>query len=335
MVKIAKVVFALGVVAGAVGLAFLRPSPAAENQSGAVLQNLPEISLPQHPMSIEVLRNRAYEGGDFIIEKTLSKGTNYHQFIASYFSDGLKVYGLLTVPTSVKPKNGFPAIIFVHGYIPPKEYSTTKNYATYQAVLARNGFVTFKPDLRGHGDSEGEPESAHFSEGYVVDTLEAIAYLKKYNAVDPSRIGYWGHSNGGEIGLRSLVISKDIKAASLWAGVVGSFPDMLETYNAKIPFLKNTTDTLVIENGLPSTNPDFWNTIDPYTYLSSISSTIELQHATGDASVPVELSRRLNEALEKAGKPVTYYEYAGDNHNMSKNFSTAWQRTVAFFKKNL
>lgn len=190
--------------------------------------------------------------------------------------------------------------------------------------------------MRGHAQSEGEPVTAHFSEKYVVDTLYAISYVKQQPDVDPSRIGYWGHSNGGEIGLRSLVVSKDIKAASLWAGVVGSFQDMLETYNAKIPFLQNIQEEpLVKENGLPSANTAFWNKLDPYTYLDSITAPVQLQHGTADASVPVELSRRLKEELEKQGKAVESYEYQGDNHNISKNLGKAWQRTIDFFKKNL
>jgi len=117
-----------------------------------------------HPMSIESLRSGKYPGGDFTIEETLAPGTNYKQYIASYFSEGLKIYGLLTVPDVPRPANGFPAVIFIHGYISPKQYSTTDNYPTYQATLARGGFVTFKPDLRGHGNSEGEAVGAHFSE---------------------------------------------------------------------------------------------------------------------------------------------------------------------------
>src|SRR3989339_451043 len=209
--------------------------------------------LVNHPMAIENLRAREYLGGDFLIEEKLTNGTNYQQYIVSYQSEGLKIYGLLTIPLGNQPENGWPAIIFVHGYIPPAQYSTTGNYPTYQARLARSGFVTFKPDLRGHGKSEGEPVSAHYSEKYVVDTMYAIAYLKNHPTVNPEQIGYWGHSNGGEIGLRTVLISSDIKAASLWAGVVGSYQDMLETYNQKIPFLRNATSSdLVMEYGLPS-----------------------------------------------------------------------------------
>ncbi len=165
-----------------------------------------------NPMAIEALREREFRGGDFQIEEELPNGSNYRQYVASYQSEGLKIYGLLTVPFGQKPEGGWPAIVFVHGYIPPKQYSTTGNYPTYQATLARAGFVTFKPDLRGHGNSEGEAVGAHFSEKYLVDTLHATAYLKKYSEVNPERIGYWGHSNGGEIGLRMAVISPDIKA---------------------------------------------------------------------------------------------------------------------------
>jgi len=287
------------------------------------------------PLSIESLRQRKYPGSDFVIKETLPNGTNYEQFIASYQSEGLKIYGLLTTPLDPKPSDGFPAIVFIHGYIPPQEYSTTGDYPTYQARLARNGFVTFKPDLRGHGQSEGDPVSAHYSEKYVVDTMHAISYLKNHPDVNTEKIGYWGHSNGGEIGLRIVTISKDIKAASFWAGVVGSYKDMLETYNDQISFLKNEDNPLIQEHGLPSENPQFWKKIDPYYFLNYISAPIQLQHGTSDSSVPIELSLSLKKSLEEAGKDVQYFEYPGDNHNISNNVNLAWQRTITFFEQNL
>lgn len=289
-----------------------------------------------HPMSIEALRQREYAGGVFVIEETLPNGTNYRQFIASYKSEGLKMYGLLTVPLAPKPENGYPAVVFVHGHIPPKQYSTTGSYPGYQAALARGGFVTFKPDLRGHGRSEGEARGAHFSPDYTIDTLHAIAYLENYKDVDPSRLGYWGHSNGGEIGLRVSVINSDIRAYSLWSGVVGTFQDELETYNDKIPFLQKLDDNeLIRDYGLPSRNPDFWKKIDPYSYLENVSAPIQLQHATGDKTVPVELSRHLRDELEKIRKKVSYIEYIGDDHNIGANSTLAWQRTIDFFWENL
>jgi dipeptidyl aminopeptidase/acylaminoacyl peptidase len=293
------------------------------------------INKAPHPMSIEALRANNYPGGDFIIKTELTNGYNYKRYIASYYSEGLEINGLLTVPLVEKPEKGFPAVIFVHGYIPPKEYSTISSYPTYQASLARAGFVTYKPDLRGHDDSEGKVVSTHFSEKYVVDTMNAIEYLKEYEAVNENKLVYWGHSNGGEIGLRVVLLSDDIKAASFWAGVVGSYKDMLETYNDKILFLKDANHQLIKKNGLPSENPEFWNKLEPYNYLADISAPIEIQHATGDESVPIELSLSLKEALEGNNKVVEYHEYQGDNHNIGQNSNIAWQRTIEFFNKYL
>jgi dipeptidyl aminopeptidase/acylaminoacyl peptidase len=313
----------------------------AEGGGDLKLESEGEKKEEVHPMAIERLRALEYPGDDFVIEETLANGSNYKQYVASYQSEGLKINGLLTVPLAERPEGGFPAVIFIHGYIPPKQYSTTESYPTYQATLAKAGFVTFKPDLRGHDNSEGEPVNAHFSEKYVIDTLNAIAYLKNYEEINPERIGYWGHSNGGENGLRIAVISDEINAAVLWAGVVGSFEDMLETYNQKIGFLDLTKEdnedakAIVDKYGLPSENREFWNKIDPHTYLGDISIPIQLHHGTNDESVPIELSLSLKEELEKAGKEVEYFEYPGDDHNIGANSAQAWQRSIEFFKENL
>ena len=308
----------------------------SEEPIAEVPANSSAAGIEPHPMAIRSLRDGDYPGGRFAVEEILADGSGYSRSIVSYLSEGLRIRGLLTVPLSAEPDGGYPAVLFIHGYIPPDQYSTTGNYASYQARLARSGFVTFKPDLRGHGDSEGTPVSAHYSEKYVVDTLFALSYLKNHESVNPGRIGYWGHSNGGEIGLRVLVSSPDVRAASLWAGVVGSYEDMFETYNDQIRFLRNAEDSeLVRLHGLPSTNREFWSAVDPYYHLDSIRAPVQLLHGTGDASVPVVLSRRLREDLAKAGKAVDYHEYDGDDHNLSANVDAAFERTIAFYREHL
>lgn len=172
-----------------------------------------------HPLAIEAMRARDYPGSDITIEQRLEAGSNYQRYIASYQSDGLKIYALMTVPDGDKPATGWPAVVFNHGYIQPSQYRTTERYVAYQDALARAGYITFKSDYRGNGDSEGTP-SGHFGPGYTVDVLNAVASLKKYPDADANRIGMWGHSLGGELTLRAMVVSKDIKAGVIWAGTV-------------------------------------------------------------------------------------------------------------------
>src|SRR3989338_3111425 len=72
-----------------------------------------------YPLSIESLRACRYPGSDIVIEEKLEPGSNYDRYIASYRSEGLKIYALLTVPIGTNPPAGWPVIIFNHGYISP------------------------------------------------------------------------------------------------------------------------------------------------------------------------------------------------------------------------
>src|SRR3990167_9420105 len=153
-----------------------------ENNLGGLQEDL-------RPLSIEYMRQQFYPGSEITIEQTLPSGSNYNQYIASYKSDGLKIYALLTVPKEPKPKNGWPVIIFNHGFIPPDQYRTTERYVAYVDAFARAGYIVFKSDYRGHGNSEGKAEGGYGSNAYTIDILNAVSSTKKYKDADPERIG--------------------------------------------------------------------------------------------------------------------------------------------------
>lgn len=313
-----------------------------------------EMETEPYTLSIESLRLGDYPGSDLVIEQTLTPGNNYQRYIVSYKSEGLKIYALLTVPDGDPsassgqgaPAGGFPAIVFNHGYIPPAEYQTTERYVAYTDAFSRNGYVLLRPDYRGHGNSEGNPSGAYGSNGYTIDVLNALSSLKKYPSVNPEKIGFWGHSMGGFITLRSMVVRNDIKAGVIWGGVVGSYEDLFERWRRRgIPSnaptnVPNTREggwgqTLTAQFGSPTDNPEFWKSLSANSYLKDISGPIQLHHGTLDASVPIEFSRILEKQLKEAGKTVELYEYQGDDHNIASNFNIAAQRSVEFFDKYL
>ncbi|MBK8797420.1 MAG: alpha/beta fold hydrolase [Anaerolineales bacterium] len=155
----------------------------------------------------------------------MGDGANYAQYIASYISEGNKIYGLLTIPFGDASEKGFKAIVFNHGYIPPDQYRTTERYEAYVDALARSGFVVFKIDLRGFGNSEGEPTGTYFSPDYTIDAIAALKSLQTLAYVDPEGIGMWGHSMAGNLVLRAMLIEPAIKAGVIWAGAVYSYDD--------------------------------------------------------------------------------------------------------------
>ena len=110
---------------------------------------------------IAAMRQREYPGSDIILEKELDPGANYSRYYASYLSEGLKIYALLTIPNGEPPAAGWPVIIFNHGYIPPSQYRTTGRYVAYVDRLAQAGYIVLRSDYRGHDQSEGAAQGAY------------------------------------------------------------------------------------------------------------------------------------------------------------------------------
>lgn len=296
-----------------------------------------------NPMSIDALRAGSYPGSDITIVKEFERGANYRRYYAYYLSQGLKIYGLLTIPDVEMPAGGWPAIIFNHGYIPPNIYRTTERYVAYVDRLARSGYIVYKIDYRGNDQSEGVATGAYGDPGYTIDVLNAVASMKQFPQANPNKIGMWGHSMGGFLTLRAMVISKDIKAGVIWAGVVGSYPDLIYNWRRTGSGVTPSPSSQgvgwraqwISQYGTPIENPTFWNSISANLYLTDLSGPIQLHHGTADEDVPLAFSQTLYSEIRAAGKYAELYTYPNDNHNISGSFNLAMSRTIQFFDSYL
>lgn len=305
--------------------------------SGWVLAQSPTTpNLEQ--IKIETLKQRSYPGSEVRLEQTLAAGSNYRRYIASYRSDGLKIYALLTVPTTRKPAAGWPVVVFNHGYIPPKEYRTTVRYEAYVDAFARAGYVVFKPDYRGHGNSQGEATGAYWHPGYTADVLNAVGSIKRYKDANPQRVGLWGHSMGGYLTLRAMVLDKSIRAGVIWAGVVAPQSDLLEKWRrpSNLPSqYSQRRQRIYAQYGNAAQNPALWNAISANSYLARGMAPLQIHHGTADTVVPLAFSQTLSSQLKAAKQVHEFYTYAGADHNIRQSFSTAMRRSVAFFDRYL
>lgn len=292
-------------------------------------------------LTIPYLRSREYKSQ--LNEQNLYQDNGgFNTYLTSYDSDGVNINALLTVPKGERPAGGFPAIVFVHGYIAPSIYRTTEKYTDYVNYLTRNGFVVLKIDLRGHGNSEGTPSGSYYSNGYVVDTLNAYSALQNSEIVNKEKIYLWGHSMAGNITFRSFVVNKNIPKVVVWAGAGYTYEDLLTyrindtSYRPPTQNNQQTSERQKLMDAYGSFNSDseFWKQVPGTNYLEGVNGAIQIHHAIDDSVVSIEYTRNLMKILDNTDIPHNFYEYATGGHNIEgSSFVTAMQRTVEFLKK--
>ncbi len=297
-------------------------------------------------LTVEYLRDLKITGSPITFEQQLPGTFYYERHIVSYLSEGSKLYGLLTIPFTEVPTGGFKAIVFNHGYIPPATYRTSERYNAYVDYLAKSGFVVFKIDLRGHGESEGEPHGTYFSPGYTIDAIAALKSLQTLDFIDPEGIGMWGHSMAGNLTLRAMLIEPEIKAGVIWAGAVYSYDDFAEygiddnTYRP--PATPQATEQprrsqqIFDAYGRPDSGHPYWLAVSLTENIGFLESPLQIHHAVDDTVVRIDYSYGLVAALQEMDMEYEFYIYESGGHNLiSPSFGLAMVRTVQFYKDNL
>lgn len=289
-----------------------------------------EMTEPPHPLSIEGLRERVFPKLRIELKNAIEADEGLEAWEFTYDSDGNAIYSLLERPAGVAPPpKGWPVIIVAHGDIPPEIFTTSKNYRSITRYYAKGGFLVLKPDYRGHGRSEGISEGPTATTDYSIDIMNLISQIDSVPNADADNVFLFGHSTGGEITLRILTISDAIKGATLWAPVTEKYPENMLYYvrqdsTEKANKLQSAINALF--------TPDEYNLLSPGNYLDSIDIPILVHHGIRDEDVPFEWSISFREALNEAGVDYTFYEYPGEDHNISGSYYSVMDRDMEFFR---
>lgn len=124
-----------------------------------------------------------------------------------------------------RPRKGskLPAVLFIQGvgcYSVDMPLDTTSAEVQILNNLTRNGFLTFRVDKPGIGDSQGGPCSSVDFELEADVYRQALLQLRKRDDVDPDKIFIIGHSMGGVF---APIIARDAPVRGIIAyGTIGS-----------------------------------------------------------------------------------------------------------------
>lgn len=315
----------------------------------AVSGNADEGSL----LAIAGLRTEDIQAS-FTVERQLPAAEHLERTLLSFHVDGLKQYALMVKPQGQPPRQGFPILIMNHGHVPaPADYARMENgttrrpgsyYRGLPVAYAEAGFLVIAPDFRGHNVSEGARYASGFlaSAWYTRDVLAVVAATETLEIADISRIYMWGHSMGGEVSLRALLSRKNIKAASLWSTVYGSYDRQAYYYS----MVGDGDDTDSLDDGaeamdryqaeLVGYGEDFLAAAtNPAFHTRLLQAPLIIHHARSDRGAPFLWSVDLVADLRAHGKPYRFFRYPGSDHLFKgRQRQLAVDRDVAYFNSH-
>jgi uncharacterized protein len=111
-------------------------------------------------------------------------------------ADDVTLCGTLTLPRSSGP---FPVVILLQGSGPwDRDYSCDghKFFLVWADHLTREEIAVFRYDKRSAGKSTGVYNTSTL-ENFAKDALAGVEYLKSRSEINPAKIAFVGHSEGG------------------------------------------------------------------------------------------------------------------------------------------
>lgn len=357
---ITTIISALMLVLG-VGLGYYYAQPSAGPLLSPFVESGAEDTYTDYSLySIKELKEYEYQKSDIHIDEVISAEPEFTQYSFYYTTRDRRMSGTLNVP-----KGAIQGIVLMmRGYVPDNLYSPgvgTRNAAAY---YARSGLITVAPDFFGYGSSDPEPEDtwiARFEKPIAVIELYRSLQTSDFSTVSegsilktttqPLPIGFWGHSNGGQIALSVLEVLSEPIPTSLWAPVTAPFPYSVLHFSDEAEDEGRSMRLWVNQLEKHHDLRDFSVTAQ----LQYLSGPFILHHGTADEAAPkvwsdefiqkVDSENARREELKDSptspeelplGNEIEYryYEYPGADHNLQPNWDKVVERDVVFFKES-
>ncbi|MGN6365712.1 alpha/beta hydrolase family protein [Asticcacaulis taihuensis] len=284
----------------------------------------------------------AYHFIDFTTGKTLEIGDIHpevpSEWVASQksvsykASDGLEIGALLTLPPKPEPKR-LPLIVLPHDG--PQAHDS-RGFDWLAQVLASRGYLVLQPNYRG-SDGAGPAFMAagqgQWGRRMQSDLADGVRDLAGQGLADPARVCIIGNGYGGYAALEGATMPDIWRCVASLGGIsdIGDYvswvkskrsvpdPDQIASLTADPvwprAFSPDPGSAAIVTGYLG--DPSGWSALSPRNQVADIKAPVLLVHQTDDRSVPVRQSKVMRDALQAAGKAVTYTELPGSDHELT------------------
>jgi len=284
------------------------------------------ISLPDHEVIRTVVDNNEAQQA---VEQVQKQPVEFFRVEAR---DGLELDGYIMKPTDFDPSKEYPILFYVYGEPWGQTVANKWGGSLYlwHTMLTQQGYIVASIDNRGTKSPRGFDwrRSIYKNLGVVTvrDQYDALQQmLERWDFIDESRVGIWGHSGGGSQTLNALF----------------RYPDSYHMGMALAPVPDLTLyDTIYQErySGLLPESAERYEETSAITHAENLEGDLLLVHGTGDDNVHFQGSERLVNELIKHGKQFEFFAYPNRSHGIYEGEGTTLHlRTMMteFVKENL
>lgn len=247
--------------------------------------------------------------------------------------DGLEIPGYLTLPRG-RATQRLPLIVLPHGGPFARDEWV---YSPLVQFLANRGYAVLQPEFRGstgYGKAFVSRGFGEWGKRMQDDVDDGVSWLASTGQIDANRVCIVGTSYGGYAAMWGAIRNPDrYRCAASWAGVsdVGAMLRDDRRSSSAAPRYFREWRTKVAGDGRfdPAA-------ISPINFAERLKIPIFIAHGEKDNNVSPEQSRKMVDALLKAGGKVTsvFYKSSGHDFDTSQDFQNWLERLDVFLAKH-
>ncbi|HSF33425.1 MAG TPA: S9 family peptidase [Candidatus Tectomicrobia bacterium] len=229
-----------------------------------------------------------------------------------YERDGHQLDGWVMRPCGFKTGQRYPALLNIHGG-PHTQYG--HNFFDEFQVYAGAGYAVIYTNPRGsqgYGEEFTRAVIGDWGGGDFADVMAGLdEALRRYDFLDPERMGVIGGSYGGFLTSWTVGHSARFKAACSERAVNNTYT-LFGTSDIGHSFSEAQSGYL------PWENMQWYIDHSPLTYAKDIATPLLIIHSETDLRCPMEQAEQLFVALKKQRKEVVFVRFPDEDHELSR-----------------
>ncbi len=250
--------------------------------------------------------------------------------------DGTMIPGYLTTPPGVA--GPAPLVVLPHGGPEARDYGGFDWIAHF---LASRGYLVLQPNFRGsdgYGTAFRNAGRGQWGGLMQDDVTDGARYVIDEGIADPERVCIFGLSYGGYAALAGAVKTPELYDCVVAVAPVTDLPAMIRWAKDRYGRLSWIVDYWSQITGGDVSADDARIVAASLTgRADAVAAPILLIHGVDDTTVPIDQSERMEAALRRAGKDVTFIRLRGEDHYLYRPETRleAMQAVEAFLAEHL